>query len=179
HRAGGRDDADAPRAPRGIRPRRTNAETRPRERGRVLHPRWPRLRGPRRRALRLVGGRCGDRAHELRAPAFQRRSGEARARAGAQAQAHDDVHEPALPEVGDSATDRGHAGRPRVRAAPFRGRPQPPERRRMRTLARGLAALAAALLLVPAAAQVLAGDEGADRIERIAAAAKKEGTLTL
>src|SRR5258706_16453072 len=46
------------------------------------------------------------------------------------------------------------------------------------TVARLLAALAAAALL-PAAAQSLFTYEGADRMDRLAAAAKKEGTLTL
>src|SRR2546427_9348898 len=48
------------------------------------------LRDPRRRALRLVGGRCRDRAHELRASALQRRSGETRTRARHEAQADGD-----------------------------------------------------------------------------------------
>src|SRR6185369_1205168 len=46
------------------------------------------------------------------------------------------------------------------------------------TVARFLAALAAAVLL-PAAAQNLFTYEGADRMDRLVAAAKKEGTLTL
>jgi iron(III) transport system substrate-binding protein len=48
----------------------------------------------------------------------------------------------------------------------------------MRPVLRMAAAIAAAALL-PAAAQGLFGYEGADRLDKIAAAAKKEGTLTL
>ena len=46
-----------------------------------------RLRGARRHPLRLEGRRRRHRAHELRAPALQRRPGQARARAGDEAQA--------------------------------------------------------------------------------------------
>ena len=53
-------------------PGRPHAEARPRQRGRLLHPRRRGLRDPRRRALRLEGGRRRDRAQQLRAPALQR-----------------------------------------------------------------------------------------------------------
>jgi iron(III) transport system substrate-binding protein len=49
----------------------------------------------------------------------------------------------------------------------------------VRAFVRGLAALVAAAAVAPALAQGLAGYEGADRMERITWAAKKEGTLTL
>ena len=114
-RAGRRPDADAARAPRGVRAGWADAEARPRQRGRVLHPRRHRLRGPRRRALRLEGGRHRDRAHELRAPALQRRPGQARARAGDEAQAAAHVHEHAVPADGDPAADGGRDAR-RARA---------------------------------------------------------------
>ncbi len=49
----------------------------------------------------------------------------------------------------------------------------------MRAILNRLASLAAALLALPVAAQALFAYEGADRMDRIVAAAKKEGTLTL
>ena len=55
-------------------PGRQVAEARPRQRGGVLHPRRRRLRDPRRRPLRLEGGRRRHRAQQLRAPALQRRA---------------------------------------------------------------------------------------------------------
>ncbi len=48
----------------------------------------------------------------------------------------------------------------------------------MRATLNRIAALAAVLLALPAAAQALFDYQGADRLEKIAAAAKKEGTLT-
>ncbi len=61
--------------------------------------------------LRLEGGRCGDRAQQLRASAFQRRSAEAGARLGDQDQADVHVHEHAIPEIGRAAPYRTNAGR--------------------------------------------------------------------
>jgi len=49
----------------------------------------------------------------------------------------------------------------------------------MRATFKTLASLAVALLALPAAAQALFSYEGADRMDKIVAAAKKEGTLTL
>ena len=53
-------------------PRAGIAEARPRERGRLLHPRRRGLRDPRRHPLRLESGRRRHRAQQLRAPALQR-----------------------------------------------------------------------------------------------------------
>ncbi len=88
-------------------PGRRVAEARPRQRGRLLHPRRRGLRDPRRRALRLEGGRRRHRAQQLRAPALQRLDRQARPRARHQDQADVPVHEHAVPE------DR--AGAPRRR----------------------------------------------------------------
>src|SRR5262249_43074060 len=119
-RAGRRHDADAARPPRGVRSGRPHAEARPRERGGVLHPRRPRLRGARRRALRLAGGRSRDRAQQLRAPALQRRPGQAGAGAGAEVEADVPVPEHAVPEVRHRPPDRGGDSRGRgLRAAPL------------------------------------------------------------
>src|SRR5712692_1193660 len=124
HRAGGRPCADAARAPGGVRARRPHAEARPRERGGVLHSRRQGLRDPRRRALRLVGGRRRDRPHELRAPALQRGPGEARPSARLEAQADGPVHEPDVPADRHSAPEGSDARGRGLRSAAFRGKLQ-------------------------------------------------------
>src|SRR3989475_11598645 len=82
------------------------------------------LRDPRRRALRLVGGRCRDRAHELRASALQRRSGETRSRARHEAQADGAVHEPDVPADRHPAAEGSDARGRRLRPAALRGKLQ-------------------------------------------------------
>src|SRR6267143_1351840 len=77
-----------------------------------------------------AGGRRGDRAQQLRAPALQRQPRQAGARPGHQDQADVHVHEHAVPEVGDSAPDRAGGRRRRLRAATRRDEPQS---RRMKT----------------------------------------------
>ena len=99
---------------------------RPPERGGVLHPRGPRLRDPRRPALRLEAGRPGLRAHRLGAPSLQplRRDGR---RPGDEGQEHVDVHGP--DPAGPQRTDRPSRGVRRARGLvpgldPRRGGPQ-------------------------------------------------------
>ena len=98
---------DDPGPLRGAAAGELQPRPRPPERGGVLHPRGPRLRDPRRPALRLEAGRPGLRAHRLGAPALQpvRREGR---RAGHEGQVHLDVHgpDPAGPQRTDRAAGR-------------------------------------------------------------------------
>src|SRR5688572_8085698 len=124
-RTEGRHHADVSPPPRGVGAGGEVAEARPRERGRVLHPRRRGLRDSRRRALRLAGRRRRHRPQQLRAPAFQWQLEQARARAGDEDQADVHLHEHAVPEDGRAAAQRSCPGRREFPRPRRRGRLQP------------------------------------------------------
>ena len=90
--------------------RAASREARPRQRGRLLHPRRRGCRGPRRHPLRVESRRHRDRPQQLRPPALQPQPRQTGARARHEDEADVPVHEHALPED-DRAEARPHADR--------------------------------------------------------------------